>query len=65
MPLEKLLVETDSPYLSPEPMRGRRNEPAHVVYTLKKLAELRGLDDEKMARITWENACAVYRLGTA
>ena len=65
VPLEKLLVETDSPYLSPEPMRGRRNEPAHVVYTLKKLAELRGLDDEKMARITWENACAVYRLGTA
>jgi TatD DNase family protein len=62
VPLEKLLVETDSPYLSPEPMRGRRNEPAHVVYTLKKLAELRGLDDEKMARITWENACRLYRI---
>ena len=43
VPLDRLLVETDSPYLSPEPKRGRRNEPAHVVYTLTKLAELHGL----------------------
>ena len=61
-PLERLLVETDSPYLAPEPMRGRRNEPANVVYTLKKLAELRELPVEEMARITWENACRLYRL---
>ena len=62
VPLDRLLVETDSPYLSPEPKRGQRNEPANVIYTLEKLAELRGLSPEEMARVTWENACAVYRL---
>ena len=65
VPLDRLLVETDSPYLSPEPMRGRRNEPAHVVYTLKKLAELWDLPAEEMASITWENACRIYRLPQA
>ena len=62
VPLDRLLVETDSPYLSPEPKRGRRNEPAHVVYTLAKLAELRGLPVEEMAEITWNNACDLYRI---
>ena len=65
VPLNRLLVETDSPYLAPEPMRGRRNEPANVVYTLQKLAELRGLPAEDMAAITWQNACDVFRLPTA
>ena len=60
--LDRLLVETDSPYLAPEPFRGRRNEPANVVWVLKKMAELRGLPEEEMARITWENACRLYRL---
>ena len=60
VPLERLLVETDSPYLAPEPKRGRRNEPANVVYTLRKLAELRETPEEEMAEITWRNACAVY-----
>jgi TatD DNase family protein len=62
VPLDRLLVETDSPYLAPEPVRGRRNEPANVVWTLKKLAEIRELPEEEMARITWENACRLYRL---
>ncbi|MBQ7655208.1 MAG: TatD family hydrolase [Clostridia bacterium] len=62
VPLDRLLVETDSPYLAPEPKRGRRNEPANVVYTLNKLAELRGLPVEEMAEITWNNACALYRI---
>ena len=62
VPLERLLVETDSPYLSPEPLRGRRNEPANVVHVLEKLAALRGLAREEMAEITWENACRLYRL---
>ena len=61
-PLDRLLVETDSPYLAPEPVRGRRNEPANVVYTLKKLAELRETPPDEMAAVTWENACRVYRL---
>lgn len=59
-PLNRLLVETDSPYLAPEPVRGRRNEPANVVWVLKKLAELRDVPEEKMAEITWENACEIY-----
>lgn len=61
-PLDRLLIETDSPYLSPEPLRGRRNEPANVVWVLRKMAELRNLPEEDMARIAWENACRVYRL---
>ena len=60
VPLDRLLVETDSPYLAPVPLRGKRNEPANVVWTLKKLAELRGLPEEEMARVTWDNACRVY-----
>ena len=60
MPLDRVLVETDSPYMAPEPKRGRRNEPANVVYTLKKLAELRDIPEEDMAEITWNNACALY-----
>ena len=62
VPLDRLLVETDSPYLSPEPLRGRRNEPANVVFVLKKLAELRNMPPEEMAHITWENACRFYRI---
>ena len=62
VPLDRLLVETDSPYLAPEPKRGRRNEPANVVWVLKKMAELREIPEEEMARITWENGCRVYRM---
>ena len=62
VPIDRLLVETDSPYLAPEPRRGRRNEPANVVYTLNKLADLRQIPVEEMAQITWNNACAVYGL---
>ena len=60
VPLDRVLVETDSPYLAPEPVRGRRNEPANVQYTLKKLAELRDIPEEDMAEITWNNACLLY-----
>ena len=60
VPLDRLLVETDSPYLAPEPVRGHRNEPANVYYVCEKLAELRGMTMEEMARLTMENACRVY-----
>lgn len=63
VPLDRLLVETDSPYLAPEPYRGKRNEPAFVVKTLEKLAELREMPAAEMAEITWRNAHAFYRLG--
>ena len=60
VPAERLLCETDSPYLSPVPMRGKRNEPAHVRFVNQKLAELKGLSEEEMARITCQNAFEIY-----
>lgn len=62
IPLERLLVETDSPYLSPEPKRGRRNLPAHVRYTAAFLAELRGVTSEVLEPTLDRNARAVYGL---
>ena len=55
VPLERLLVETDSPYLAPVPMRGKRNEPSFVVHTARKVAEIKGLDEDALARATTEN----------
>lgn len=55
LPLDRILVETDAPYLAPVPYRGKPNEPAYVVKTLAALADLRGLPVEDMARITSEN----------
>ncbi|HZT58902.1 MAG TPA: TatD family hydrolase [Pyrinomonadaceae bacterium] len=55
VPLERLLVETDCPYLAPVPFRGRRNEPAHVVETARFLADLRGVGREEFGRGTSEN----------
>mgnify|MGYP000979960303 FL=1 len=60
LPAERILVETDSPYLSPMPFRGKRNEPAHVLYVAKKAAELRGESLEAFARATRENTRALY-----
>jgi TatD DNase family protein len=60
VPAERLLVETDCPYLSPVPLRGRRNEPAHVVETAKFLAELRGMKAEELGRVTSENFARLF-----
>ena len=60
LPAERILVETDSPYLSPMPFRGKRNEPAHVLYVAKKAAELRGESLEAFARATRENPRDLY-----
>jgi TatD DNase family protein len=65
MPLEKLLVETDSPYLSPHPLRGQRNEPGRVKLVAEKLAELHGMAFEAMAEITTANARRLFGLGAA
>lgn len=55
VPLDRLLVETDSPYLAPVPHRGKRNEPANVVHTAAALAELKGVSAEELAAVTTEN----------
>jgi len=62
VPLEHLLIETDCPYLSPHPYRGKTNEPARVVLVAEKIAELKNLPFEKVAKITTANALRVYRI---
>lgn len=59
-PRERLLIETDSPYLAPVPLRGKRNEPAYVVHVAAKIAEVRGESVEEVARYTTENARRLY-----
>jgi len=62
IPLDRILVETDCPFLAPVPVRGKRNEPAYVKFTALKLAEVRKSTFDKVARITTENAKRVFRL---
>jgi TatD DNase family protein len=62
LPLESILVETDAPFLTPEPFRGKRNEPGYVRYTAQKVAEIKKISFEMVAEVTTENALRVYRL---
>jgi TatD DNase family protein len=55
IPNNKLLVETDSPFLSPVPMRGKKNEPSFIKYTIKKLAEIKNINMSEMINITTDN----------
>jgi TatD DNase family protein len=61
MPVDALLIETDAPYLTPDPFRGRRNEPAHVVRITDKIAELQQQQPERVANITARNASRLFR----
>lgn len=61
VPLERLLVETDSPYLAPVPFRGKRNEPAYTAHTARFLSELRGLPEESLAELTTANFRTLFR----
>ena len=60
VPEDRLLVETDAPYLAPVPFRGKRNEPAYVAATARKLAQIVGLSFEEIAVRTSANAAAVF-----
>lgn len=62
VPAERILVETDSPYLSPHPLRGKRNEPANIVYTASIVAQARGMDPLEFAKLSTANARALFRL---
>ncbi|MCL2337357.1 MAG: TatD family hydrolase [Firmicutes bacterium] len=62
MPLDRLLVETDCPYLAPEPYRGKRNEPAYVRYTAEHIATLRGISLEELAAATTANGLKVFNI---
>ncbi|MEW6375241.1 MAG: TatD family hydrolase [Thermodesulfobacteriota bacterium] len=62
IPLESLLVETDAPFLTPVPFRGKRNEPSFVRYTAQKIAEIKRVPFEKVAEVTTQNALSVFRL---
>ena len=62
VPLEKILIETDSPYLSPEPFRGKRNDSRNVKLVAQKIADIKGVTLEEIAKITYENAKKVYQI---
>jgi TatD DNase family protein len=62
IPMDKLLIETDSPYLSPEPFRGTRNNPINVKYIAERIASVKNLSIQEIAKITYENAKKIYNI---
>ncbi|MDR1196524.1 MAG: TatD family hydrolase [Endomicrobium sp.] len=61
--ISKLLIETDCPYLAPQKFRGQRNEPAYIVETLSKIAEIKNISYEEAAKITYQNALNLFEIG--
>ena len=61
-PLERIVVETDAPYMAPVPMRGKRNDSRYLPYVIEKLAEWKGVPAEEMTRVTWENGRRLFRI---
>ena len=62
VPMDKILIETDSPYLSPEPHRGKRNDSRNVKFVAQKIADIKGLSLEDVAKITYENAMRIFEI---
>lgn len=62
MPMDRLLLETDAPYLAPVPFRGKRNDSRYLSYVAARIAEIRGMAVEEVENMTWENACRFFAL---
>ena len=62
IPLERIVLETDCPFMAPEPFRGKRNDPGFLPYMAQRLADIRGISQEEVERITTENAKRLYRI---
>jgi len=62
VPGDRLLIETDCPFLAPSPYRGKRNEPAYVIHVAEKLAQIRGVSLDTIARQTYDNACRLFNI---
>jgi TatD DNase family protein len=60
IPLERVLIETDCPFLAPVPFRGKRNEPAYVQYVARAIADIKKISFETVAEVTFQNACSVF-----
>ena len=63
IPLERILLETDCPYMAPEPHRGKRNESSYIPYVIEKIAELKHVTAEEVEHVTWENAMTLFSKG--
>jgi len=61
-PIENILLETDCPYLSPEPNRGKRNSSLNLPYVIEKIAEIKNMDPQEVIRVTEQNACNFYKI---
>lgn len=62
VPLDKILIETDCPYLSPEPLRGTRNNSKNVKYVAQKIADVKGMKLEEIAKLTFDNASKIFEI---
>ena len=61
-PLDRMLIETDSPYLSPEPNRGKRNDSRNVKFIAEKIASVKGISVDEIAKATYRNACKIFEI---
>jgi len=62
VPVDRILIETDSPYLTPEPYRGKRNDSRNVKYIAQKIADVKQINIEEIAKITYENAKKIFKI---
>ena len=59
-PLDRILIETDSPYMAPQPVRGQRNDSGNLPWVIEKIAELKGLSPQEVEQATWENGLRLF-----